>query len=77
MSGAWVGPTPATGDDVAVDIAAVLERHVIIGEAKGILMERFDLSREDAFAFLARRSQELNVKLHVLAEQLARTREVP
>ena len=59
------------------DIAAALERRLVIGEAKGILMERLDLSRDDAFAFLTRRSQELNVKLHELAEQLVRTRALP
>lgn len=59
------------------DIAAAMERRVLIGEAKGILMERFGLDRDQAFALLARRSQERNAKLHDLARELVRTRQVP
>lgn len=39
-----------------------------IGAAMGILMERHGIDRHQAFAFLARSSQERNVKLRVLAE---------
>jgi AmiR/NasT family two-component response regulator len=41
-----------------------------IGQAVGILMERFKLSDERAFGFLARISQERNVKLRVVAREL-------
>lgn len=42
----------------------------LIGQAKGILMERYGLTGEQAFAVLVRGSQQGNVKLRQLAEQL-------
>ena len=42
----------------------------LIGRAVGIAMERFQLTEERAFAFLARVSQARNVKLRVVAEEL-------
>ena len=50
--------------------AAVLNRDVI-GQAKGILMERRGLSADEAFDTLRRTSQDLNVKLRDLAQTLA------
>ena len=41
-----------------------------IGQAMGIVMERYDLSDERAFAFLTRLSQYRNVKLRLVAEEL-------
>jgi GAF domain-containing protein len=49
----------------------------VIGRAEGILMERFDLSPAQAFAVLRRVSQDRNVKLNRVAEELVRTRETP
>ncbi|HEX2893428.1 MAG TPA: GAF and ANTAR domain-containing protein [Marmoricola sp.] len=43
----------------------------LIGRAVGIAMERYGLNEERAFAFLARVSQTRNVKLRVVAEELA------
>ncbi|MHB1535234.1 MAG: ANTAR domain-containing protein [Acidimicrobiales bacterium] len=43
----------------------------IIGQAKGILMERQHLSAEGAFEVLRRASQRMNVKLQEVAERLA------
>ena len=48
-----------------------------IGQAQGILMERFDLSADQAFAVLLRYSQDNNVKLRVVADRLGDTRELP
>ena len=48
-----------------------------IGQAQGILMERFDLSADQAFAVLLRYSQDNNVKLRVVADRLVETRELP
>jgi GAF domain-containing protein len=45
----------------------------IIGQAKGILMERFKLTADQAFDVLATVSQDTNRKLHVVAEELTRT----
>jgi hypothetical protein len=49
----------------------------VIGQATGILMERFDLSADQAFGVLSRLSQHKNVKLRQLAEQIVQTRTVP
>ena len=46
----------------------------LIGQAQGILMERFDMGPDQAFAVLRRYSQDHNVKLHVVAERLIETR---
>jgi GAF domain-containing protein len=48
-----------------------------IGQAQGILMERFDLTADQAFAVLLRYSQDNNVKLRVVADRLVETRELP
>jgi GAF domain-containing protein len=71
---------------VAVALAASekeehLERAVInrtvIGQAEGILMERFSIDAEQAFNVLRRVSQDRNVKLSLIAEELVRTRRTP
>jgi hypothetical protein len=49
----------------------------VIGQAKGILMERQHLSAGDAFDVLRRASQRLNRKVADLAEHLAETGELP
>ena len=49
----------------------------VIGQATGILMERFDLAPDRAFSVLSRMSQQRNVKLRELAEQIVTTRTVP
>ena len=58
-----------------------LERAVgnrtIIGQATGILMERFDLTSDRAFGALTRLSQQQNVKLRQVARQIVETRELP
>jgi hypothetical protein len=47
----------------------------VIGQAKGILMERLRLTPEDAFDALRRASQRLNLKLREIAQKLAETGE--
>jgi hypothetical protein len=42
----------------------------LIGNAVGIVMERYQLSDDRAFAFLTRLSQDNNVKLRVVAEEI-------
>jgi GAF domain-containing protein len=49
----------------------------VIGQAKGILMERQHLSAGDAFDQLRRVSQRLNRKLADVAQHLAETGEIP
>jgi GAF domain-containing protein len=48
-----------------------------IGQAEGILMERFDLSPHAAFAVLVRLSSHTGHKLAVVADELVRTRTLP
>jgi GAF domain-containing protein len=50
-----------------------LETRTVIGQATGILMERFGLTPDHAFAVMRRVSQHHNIKLHVLAEHLVQT----
>ena len=52
---------------------AIDTRHVI-GVAQGILMERFDLDVDRAFSVLRRYSQDRNVKLHRIAEEIVANR---
>jgi hypothetical protein len=47
----------------------------VIGQAKGILMERLRITPEDAFDTLRRSSQRLNLKLREIADRLAETGE--
>ncbi|MDP5183602.1 GAF and ANTAR domain-containing protein [Blastococcus sp. BMG 814] len=49
----------------------------VIGQAKGILMERHRLTADQAFAVLTRVSQDLNRKLVDIARELANTGAVP
>jgi GAF domain-containing protein len=54
-----------------------LDTRLLIGQAEGILMERFDLEPDQAFAVLRRFSQHGNVKLNDVARQVVSTRELP
>lgn len=54
-----------------------LSRRDLIGQAKGILMERYRISGDAAFATLARASQAVNVKLAEVARHLTETGELP
>ena len=49
----------------------------VIGQATGILMERFDMPADRAFSVLSRLSQHKNVKLRELADYIVETRTVP
>ncbi|NNG19769.1 ANTAR domain-containing protein [Naumannella sp. ID2617S] len=49
----------------------------VIGQAKGILMERHGVDEQQAFAILRRASNHLNVKLRDIAEELATERGRP
>jgi GAF domain-containing protein len=55
---------------------AVVSRD-LIGQAKGILMERYKISPERAFLLLTRVSQDSNRKLHDIATELVRHGTVP
>ncbi|QJY47772.1 GAF and ANTAR domain-containing protein [Pseudonocardia broussonetiae] len=53
-----------------------LESRDLIGQAKGILMERFKIDSGVAFQLLIRASQSTNTKLRDVADHLARTGEI-
>lgn len=55
---------------------AIDGRH-IIGMAQGILMERFSLGENQAFAVLRRYSQDRNVKLREVAQHIVASRTLP
>jgi hypothetical protein len=57
------------------DLQQVLLSRDVIGQAKGILMERLKITPEDAFDLLRRSSQHLNLKLRDVARDLAETGE--
>lgn len=54
-------------------LKAALASRDVIGQAKGILMERLKVTPDQAFLLLSKVSQETNTKLHDLAEQLVRS----
>jgi hypothetical protein len=57
------------------DLQQALLSRDVIGQAKGILVERLKIAPEDAFDLLRRSSQNLNVKLQDVARGLAETGE--
>lgn len=56
------------------NLRQAMESRDVIGQAKGILMARSQISADDAFDTLRRASQRLNVKLRDLAERIAQQR---
>lgn len=58
-------------------MTTALSSRDLIGQAKGILMERFHLNPEAAFAVLVRTSSHTNMKLRTICEQLCDTRVLP
>ena len=64
---------PPTGPDPATEIAQLrtaLAHRDTIGMAKGLLMERYDVDADAAFAILRRTSQRSNTKLAKVAAEL-------
>jgi AmiR/NasT family two-component response regulator len=58
-------------------LTQAVEHRTVIGMAIGILMERFGLDHDEAFARLRECSQQLNRKLYDIAVELTETRELP
>lgn len=52
------------------NLRKALETRTAIGKAVGVVMERYDLPDDQAFAFLTRVSQQRNVKLNRVAEEV-------
>lgn len=54
-----------------------IESRTIIGQAQGIIMERFHVDAREAFDMLKRVSQKANVRIRELADETIATREHP
>ncbi|MFK4084695.1 GAF and ANTAR domain-containing protein [Kribbella sp. NPDC020789] len=57
-------------------MAAAVDARKLVGQAMGILMERFDLDDARAFEILKRYSQQNNIKLRDVAQELIDTRKL-
>ncbi|MEG9250068.1 ANTAR domain-containing protein [Arthrobacter sp. Soc17.1.1.1] len=60
--------------DKVEQLGEALTSRDVIGQAKGILMERFEIVEDEAFAMLQDTSNRTNVKLHDVARRLVRER---
>ncbi|MDR7082489.1 GAF domain-containing protein [Arthrobacter ginsengisoli] len=58
------------GSQQVNQLTQALDTRDLIGQAKGILMERYKITAQQAFLLLSRASSELNIKLRDVAEQL-------
>ena len=58
-------------------LKTAIASRTVIGQATGIVMERFDLDAETAFRVLGRLSSQQNVKIRALAQQVVATRQLP
>jgi transcriptional regulator with GAF, ATPase, and Fis domain len=65
------------GQEWRRDMTAALTSRDVIGQAKGILMERYRLMPDAAFALLVKASQHTHIKLRTISEELCRTGELP
>jgi hypothetical protein len=65
-----------TLETLGVQLQEALFARDVIGQAKGILMERLRITPEDAFDILRTSSRELNVKLREVARKLTETGQV-
>ena len=66
----------AVAADQRADLQIALHSRDIIGQAKGILMERYKIRSEQAFDLLIAVSQRTNRKLREVADTLADTGEL-
>ncbi|MET9271414.1 GAF and ANTAR domain-containing protein [Kribbella sp. NPDC003557] len=60
-----------------VNLARAVEARSHVGQAIGVLMERFGITADQAFAILRRYSQDQQRKLHDVATELLDTNELP
>jgi hypothetical protein len=73
--GFYIDVTPLTESlqhQVSAEVAKIAENRAVIEQAKGMLMSAYGISDDSAFDLLKWRSQETNVKLRLLAEQITR-----
>ena len=73
---ARAGDERSTLQNLGRDLQQALLSRDVIGQAKGILMERLKVTPEDAFDLLRRSSQQLNTKLREVARGLTESGEL-
>ena len=59
------------------ELMHALETRTVIGQAQGILMQRFQISSATAFALLRRHSMTTNTRVRDLADYIIETRDLP
>ncbi len=59
------------------DLSAAIDGRTVIGQAKGILMERYRLTDAQAFRLLVKASQQTNVPLREIADSLSTSGTMP
>lgn len=74
---AWHASIAVANAQQAETLWQAVDARKLIGQAQGILMERFGLTDDQAFAVLRRYSQDNNVKLREVAQRLITTRRLP
>ena len=80
---AWVALAVGKADMIArtvnelAGMRAAMVSRAVIEQAKGILMERHQLTEDQAFTELTRASQNTNIKLRDVADELVRTGALP
>jgi GAF domain-containing protein len=74
-AGAVVGNAHAyrTAQEMAANLQVALESRAVIDQAKGILIERYKITSDQAFQALAQVSMRSNTKVRDVAEQLVHT----
>ena len=72
---AHVAVAVAASQDRA-DLRAAIDTRTVIGQATGILMERYGLDASKAFALLTRVSSQSNVRVRDLAQELVDTGQI-
>jgi GAF domain-containing protein len=80
---AWVALAVGNADMVARSVddlagmRAAMATRAVIEQAKGILMERHKYTEDQAFTELSRASQNMNIKLRDVADELVHTGALP
>jgi GAF domain-containing protein len=73
---AQIGVAAAAATEISQRTAGMAGR-TVIGQAQGLLMERYGLSADQAFDLLVRTSQNSNTKVRQIAAEVVATRELP
>ncbi len=74
---AGVAAAAITSAETQDQLTSAIATRMVIGQAQGIIMERFKISPANAFAVMSRLSQDTNTKLVVVAQDIVATGQVP